>query len=85
MSKQNETQAVSMLGAVGTYRTAPYSVGHYHDLLHSVPGGGGGIFGYTLVDRRLPNWYQTMPWAGSHVTSPWLQQLQPAYWPTGSC
>ena len=55
------------------YMTAPYSVTHGHGLLHSVPGGGGGIFGY-----------QTMPWTGSHVTSPWLQLLQPAYQLAGS-
>ena len=72
-------QVDSMLGTVGTYRTAPCSIGHYHGLLHSLPGGEGGIFGYGLVDCKLPSWYQTMPWAGCLVTSPWLQQLQPAY------
>ena len=60
-------QAPRQLGIWCYNMTAPYSVAQYYGLLHSVPGGGGGISGYVMPRSLLPNSYQTMHWPQSHV------------------
>ena len=45
--------------APNPYLTALHSVGHSHDLHHSVPGGGGGISGYDFACQQEPSLYQT--------------------------